>query len=408
MPSFGPIGGGPAQKYGAWGPVPANPRGGPYGPSYDQQAFGQQPYGQQAYSPYGQQGKGGADIITTVWVGDLPFETSDQDLLDNFAFMGNVMGASVSRKPAASGVKSGFVRFASRAEGDGALQAAASGSIIVLGTPVTCQWARSNTTGGLSGGSSAPVQQYSQVGAVYKGAPKGVPKGASKGAPNKSWSYSPAPAISEELSTIWVGNLPEGTSDMDLAGVFGQFGYVVGASVRPRPSPMGSYGGFVRFANGHEANHALSVCSSGQVYVQSSALVAQWAKTNSKVDPSILPAPAPAPQYNSYPEYSNAGPPTSGLIPQPDGASGSVQTLFIGSLPTYVTEADVTMALSSVGIEGTVTLNKPSSRGGSGFVRFTDPHTAQISLGHLIENPIEMDGQQIIFKWAKNDTFRTA
>lgn len=287
-----------APKGGAWRPAAApGSRPGPYGAA---------------------QANGGAgEEITTLWVGDLPAETTDDELLTGFVMYGNVKSAKVGFRPAASGMRSGFVRYETRLEADEALHLAASGMLVVLGQAVTCQWARQNSNGGKSGGkggkggggaiensyAAAPVQAAwledfgaseqalgSQgYAAVGQGAPAGQRWGGGAGMGQAPMGQAPMaqPIIEDQMCTLWLGNMVEGTTNDDVAQAFGSLGQVVHGSVSRKPSQLGSYSGFVRYASRADAEQALTLCSSGQLLVNGSAVVARWSKTNSKIMPEL-------------------------------------------------------------------------------------------------------------------------
>lgn len=245
--------------------------------------------------------------------------------------------------------------------------------------------------------------------------------------PQSTWSTpaavpTSAAPVDDELATLWVGNLPEGTSDADLGAAFGACGQVIAANVHRRPSPLGSYNGFVRFATREEADSALKICGSGQLTVQGVQCVAHWAKQNSKVDPgfanpvaasalAVLPptrqppppeTPPPAVLVNWAAAQQSAA---ASNRPSVSSGGGSVQTLFIGSLPAHVTEEDVTNAFADVGFEGSVRLNKQSSRGLSGFIKFGSPQVAQEAFQFLSLSPLTIEGSQMAFDWARSDMF---
>lgn len=122
--------------------------------------------------PYGG-GSGGGGPISTLWVGDLPGECTNDDLAAGFSICGMVLHAAVSRSVAKSGARSGFVMFSTAAEAEDALATAQVGMVTVGGTPVTCKWAKNNsfaTTGAPRAAAASPAA----VAAPAAGAPKGV------------------------------------------------------------------------------------------------------------------------------------------------------------------------------------------------------------------------------------------
>lgn len=363
--------------------------------------------------------------ISTLWVGDLPAESSDEDLLHGFIHFGQIVSAKVSHRPARSGARSGFVRFGTRVEADSALVTALAGLVLVGGSVVTCQWAKSNTTGGASGGMLAAVEDYHQPPpptTPYPGPRKGSGKAAGWGGGGQyqkgGWGKSTSPT--EQLATLWVGSLVEGTTPDILSGAFGAYGQIVAATVSQRASPLGSYNGFVRFAQRHEAEQAMALCASGQMTVNGAQVIASWAKENSKVDPNLAASHQAPPSYQSKGGYDEgymrgvqdalAGKghhggfaPSNSYGNAPASGTG-IRTLFVGSLPLSVTEAELQQSFADHQISGVLTLNKPSSRGLSAFIRFSSPDEATQALQYAREIPILVNGDQISLDWAKSDS----
>lgn len=86
--------------------------------------------------------------LTTLWVGGIPGNCTGAHLLAGFCRFGRVLNSTIGGRPGKTGDQSGFVRFASRAEAETALAAAAAGDIAFDGSTegraVKCQWARTN------------------------------------------------------------------------------------------------------------------------------------------------------------------------------------------------------------------------------------------------------------------------
>merc|ERR1719491_2063073 len=98
----------------------------------------------------------------------------------------------------------------------------------------------------------------------------------------------------EEISTLWVGNVPPNSVDAEMAASFGQFGQLVCAFVLKRLSPQGQLSGFAQFTSRAEAGMALNAVTAGQVIVGGAAVTAKWASKNSK--PLGSPASSGMPQ----------------------------------------------------------------------------------------------------------------
>lgn len=416
---------------------------------------GGSPYGYQADGAYGGFMNGNEEV-STLWVGDIVGEVTSAELHDAFSGCGTVSNVAFNTKPAASGARSAFVRFATRDEATVALAGASSGQVTLQGRPLICQWARSNTFDGgerHSHGSllavqtmmgaakdhSAPaVYGYAESAAHYQldaaaalaAARDPLEQAAAGGADELSkfldsyyqgqvlpnsvalaglnpalyaahayQEYAGAAAQQEELTTLWIGNLPEGTTDGDIVAVFSSVGQVLTATVNQRPSPLGSYNGFVRMATRREAEQVLAWCSSGRMLVHGAQALARWAKGNSKVSgaSSVFHSAVETPMTMAS---ASAGASVA--------SGGSVRTLFLGGLPVDVTVEEVQWAFQQIGLEGHVTLcqAKTSSRGGSGFIKFETQEYAMEAFGIMCQNPPSVRGQAMAFDWARQDSFR--
>lgn len=86
-----------------------------------------------------------------------------------------------------------------------------------------------------------------------------------------TWNNVPTPG-GEEITTLWVGDLPQGTTDDELLTAFGVLGQVLVAKVQWKASSMGTYSGFVRFATRAEAEVALTTVYEGGVFLWRDAL----------------------------------------------------------------------------------------------------------------------------------------
>jgi len=354
------------------------------------QAFGQ--YG----GPAGN--ANGFEEITTLWVGDLPAACSNEDLLGGFVDY-RVSNATVSSRPSASGARSGFVRFLHRHEAESALNAACGGMIGVSGQSVSCQWAKQNSYGGaqagLNGGNGGVGQSFS----AHVVAPPGTGYGGCKGYGGKGYSampYNPPPwhmggATSpwghEEIATLWLGNLAEGTTVEEMTSVFSSYGNVLIASVSNKLSPQGSLSGFVRFSARHEAEAALTQVIGDNILIQGAPIVARWARVNSKLEGDTA---------------------VVGSSPVVGVSAGSSSTLFLGSIPLDATENDVTDALFNAGIasQGDVVckMQRPNVHGLSCFVKFASPEAAQQALNLNLARPLTIHGQVLKVTFAKQDT----
>lgn len=349
----------------------------------------------------------GLEEITTLWVGDLPAECSNDDLLYGFAEYG-LLNASVSSRLAASGARSGFVRFGSSHQAQAALNAAHGGMIAVGGQPVVCQWARQNSFSGATSDhiqSQPQHQAFAPPGGGFNMAPPARGKGYSKGYPvqgyapvpparyappvRPGWQVGPLPtAWGEDIATLWLGNLPEGTTMEEIASVFSETGTVLVASVSSKPSALGSFSGFVRLSNRSEAEFALASVTEGSILVQGAPCVARWAKVNSKVEGAV----------------GTAAP--SAALWRPNVPAGNSSTLFVGSIPLDAAEAEVYEALVASGIQADVNvkMQRPTHHGLAGFVKFASPEAAMEAYEMHQVRALQIRGQVLKVDFAKQDS----
>jgi len=231
--------------------------------------------------------------VCTVWVGDLAPQITDADLFEAFSMFGTVVSTTLTGRTAASGARSAFIRFSSRTEAADAIAAAEARQIGCMGQPVTCQWAKSDSfRGGVGVGVGAGVSVGPPLGGVgfcIAGGVGDVAHGhytATKFDPFYEEVQAAVPVDAqgmEELSTLWVGSLPDGTTENDLLGTLGMCGRVLAITVHSRPSPKGSLSGFVRFATRMEAERALSAVAEALVEIRGVQPVVRWANSNSRV-----------------------------------------------------------------------------------------------------------------------------
>eukprot|EP00927_Polykrikos_kofoidii_P071706 TRINITY_DN67943_c0_g1_i1.p1 TRINITY_DN67943_c0_g1~~TRINITY_DN67943_c0_g1_i1.p1 ORF type:complete len:502 (+),score=87.27 TRINITY_DN67943_c0_g1_i1:92-1597(+) len=482
--------------------------------------------------PYWYNGGGGTshEEITTLWVGNLPPTCTDTQLFSTFASQGAVMSAVVTPRPAPSGARSGFVRFASRGEAEMALSTAASGQIVVDKQGLICQFAKANSFGGVtSGGTSdgvwdtvesngggccggsmrggngcggscvahsedcsggpgayvgktwvsansggdsgasgydscggrgygnghrgdcntggygcgrgcgygcggciAPTStncvrrnfsgggvsgcaytgygdDTSQIGSLnvpsaFRGGAGAVTLGRGRLTQNASLSSVPtnlggnggacgggatAATPTEELTTLWLGNLPPGVTEQEVIAAFSVVGQVLVATIHPKPSLHGSYSGFVRLLRRSDAEMALAMVTGGTLLVGGVPVVARWAKGNSKLD---MAAATFAANMQSL------------TCTTPAGAG---QTLHLGNLPLDTNEQEVNDALSDHGVEGFISIRmaRPTNRALSAFIKFQSLEAAQDAINLISENPPTIQTQTVQVEWAKQDSF---
>merc|ERR1712032_1320324 len=106
----------------------------------------------------------------------------------------------------------------------------------------------------------------------------------------------------EELTTLWIGSLPSGSTADDVRAAFSSCGQVVAATVQATPSTYGNHSGFVRFMTRQEAEMALAQVSGGAIVVRDVPCMGHWARKNSKIDavavePAIVPPMTMSPYF---------------------------------------------------------------------------------------------------------------
>lgn len=356
----------------------------PYGPAALPRVGRLGPYAQEA-----------TEELSTVWMGNLPPNVTQADLLAELSEFGVIINTLISGRPAPSGALSGFVRFATRAEASALLCAASVGKVAVLGSLVTCEWARRNSH--VAGHDNGGRPRHEQVAT----APMGL------------LSTATARVADEELATLWVGDLPDGTTEESVISAFSAYGQVLTAVVQQRPSPMGSFCGFVRFASHAECEYALSLCLEGRVFVLGVPVLARWATENTRVDRG-RPRPFGSPPMPTQEPPIQEGQPLSTFVGHVklehhfDGYSADgeeLTTLWLGDLPEGTTEGDVAASFAQGGQILVSVSRRPSSRGYySGFIRFPTRGEAELALswcdaGHIITN-----GVRTTARWARKNT----
>jgi len=333
-----------------------------------------------------------------------------------FGPFGAILGASVSSTPAASGMRSGFVRFKTQVEAESAIAASQSSQVLIWGKPVVCQWAKSNSTGtprnsgGLAaGGLSADGYGAWKTGKGGAAAPP-PPPSYGKSCPQRPFSGGKAGGYytQEPITTIWVGSLPEGTVDADLAEAFRPYGKVIAATVHRRPSPQGSYSGFVRFATRLESELALASLMAGSIPIYGQIIVGQWAKVNSKADGAAGGDSGSSSYHEPHGALAARPPQVKTALEASGGGGGGVRTLFLANLPFDVTEAEVSQGIQEVALAGIVKLcpSKVPSRGPTAFVRFQSLESACEALDVLKGTPLAIRDHLVEADFARSDTFR--
>lgn len=360
----------------------------------------------------------------TLWLGSLPPEATEDDLIATFSPYGQLVSATLNSKLSPAGSLSGFVRYATPQEAQMALASVNSGAVYIGNAPVSAQWAKANSKP--SPGLWPPQEQgYPTQHYGYGGGQEQRYGGGKGHGKNGGGDYGGA-QLSDELTSLWVGSLPVGISEADLATCFQPCGTLVSAIVNRKPSPNGSISGFVRFHTRQEAEGALHLLESGMVRCGDVPMCGQWAKGNSKPSPSLWPPGAasqvtvvPPPHYAeaiwqpaSRVATSKVGPPPRqipapirpanapkpGSAPKPAGEG--IRTLFVGGLPDNAT-AETVIEVFREQILADVLAKV--IRDGCAFAKFKTREEAQAALD--IANSVGLVYQDTnwVCQWAKWD-----
>jgi RNA recognition motif-containing protein len=229
-------------------------------------------YGAPAYAPppplAAPQGKGydakGAPQPApsdNVWVGDLPPGMDKEGLVESFSDYGQIVdcrmlpGRDENAKPCA------MVRFASVQQASWFVENLNGNIPQNLSEPIVCRFANNNKGKGDKGGGggayapAARSEPYPSYGGSYGGHSKSEPKGGGKKGgkmPHSMWALSSAIRKSGILGDrgvpddccLFVGNLPNDTTDVDLFRLFCPFGAIAASGVKAMLFDDGSCKGF--------------------------------------------------------------------------------------------------------------------------------------------------------------------
>ena len=88
---------------------------------------------------------------------------------------------------------------------------------------------------------------------------------------------------------MWIGNVPQETTNEDLAAVLGIFGALVSCFLfnRSAASSTGFQSGFVRYAKRQMAENVMAVVTCGRIVVNGVDIEARWASRNSHLSKEL-------------------------------------------------------------------------------------------------------------------------
>lgn len=245
----------------------------------------------------------------------------------------------------------------------------------------------------------------------------------------RSVSGRPAPYIGpdEIIETLFIGNCVPGTSDQQLAEVFGSLGSLVTCFLLHKPSQSGYISGFVRYAQRFHAEDALQVCNHGHITVNGSVVSAQWAEKNSRPTTGIIGGPPAPPMISNgfagdlavhqtnqppplgMPSYQvNLEGPSQPVAFDTDGEE--IATIWIGDVLPEAHDSDLVSACLPYGTLVTCFLLKKLSPNGykSGFIRYSCAQEAQSALWAIENRQLLLCGGAIACKWADKNSRPTS
>jgi len=189
------------------------------------------------FDPYGAQKGGGKPGALTpsdnVWVGDLPVGTAQTDLATIFEQYGQIVNSKMLPGRDAAAKPCAMIRFASVDMATWVVESLNGNIPQGLDAPIIARFANSSGGGkadnsaGWGGGAQAQQDNSGWGG-------KGGKKGAVPSSPSDN---------------VWVGDLPVGAAQTDLATIFEPYGQIVNSRMLPGRDPAAKPCAMIRFAS---------------------------------------------------------------------------------------------------------------------------------------------------------------
>lgn len=339
--------------------------------------------------------------ITTIWVGNVLPGTLDTDMAGVFSQFGALVCCFLLKRLSPNGQLSGFVRYTTRAEANAALETALTGTIALKGSIITAKWAAENSKPLDNQQLAAKAEQIAP--AIYE-------------------------SSGEEIATLWVGNVLQGTTDADMVVAFSPYGPLLCCFLLKKLSPNGQLSGFVRYTSRGEASFAMEAVNAGLVVVLGSTIHAKWAQQNSQplnhpiaAQPAnlaaLLPAVATFPQGQSLlPMQSQfVAPPlinpsvfaSASVLPPQAQAGEELMTLAISNVVQGTTDADMRGVFAQFGrLVSCFLFRTPVRSSGtlSGFVQFASGQEAHAALSVLGGGTHAFNGAVLQVKWGRENS----
>lgn len=218
---------------------------------------------------------GGPEEVTTLWVGNCSSSTTDAEVALAMIPFGNIESCFLLKKLSPQGQLSGFVRYKSRIEAAIALEAITAGRVVINGSAITGKWASKNSSPLVD-----PVLAAHQSSMISAAAAQHAINPQANILAHQAVPQAKPVVNSDDITTLWVGNLPATTVDTDLQAVMSPFGTLVCCFLHKTLSPQGQMSGFARYATKAEASQALQVIETGTIVVNGAIMKAKWARQN--------------------------------------------------------------------------------------------------------------------------------
>lgn len=218
---------------------------------------------------------GGPEEVTTLWVGNCSSNTTDSEVALAMIPFGNLESCFLLKKLSPQGQLSGFVRYRTRVEAAIALEAITAGRVVINGSAITGKWASKNSSPLVD-----PVLAAHQSSMITVAAAQHAINPQANMLMHQALPQARPAIAADDLTTLWVGNLPATTLDTDLQAVMVPFGTLICCFLHKTLSPQGQMSGFARYASKTEASQALQVIETGTIVVHGAIMKAKWARQN--------------------------------------------------------------------------------------------------------------------------------
>lgn len=382
-----------------------------------------------------------------LFVGNLPADTTQEELGIIFETYGHVLDVHLMPGKAVSGQSCAFVIYGTADEAECAIRSL-DGVYSVRGTgdaPIRVSWSRQGGAGppppraaepswhpdwrsGKPGGKGAPANRrtppVAPAGPRAQASPYGAAprqKGASKGSygsygPARKGASSlppapPAPARPPQQTKLFVGNLPMDITEDAMAHVFGTYGTVTDIHVMPPKSKSGQTCAFVSYATQEEAETAiLTLHEKYEIRDGEGRIVVRYAdfqgpkgpkEANERMHNTMTPRAQAASSHSQRPAPARA--PTK---PAPrTSVPANNKRLWVGSLPADVTEDMLRIVFSDYGTVENVHVMGGKSKSGQScaFVEYANPSEAETAINSLHEvYEIEPGAGPILVRYANS------